>query len=402
MDTSGASNMKVLVAAVFQSSHLSGVARHGANVARCLLTQEGISDVYLVVAPWQYESMKSATRDLDPRLHIHSATLNNTLAGRTLWYWSGLPALAAELGVDIVHIACPAMVRSSGWPCPTVVTLHDLYQFDIPENFGGPLKLLFNRFVLRQSLGAVDSIACVSESTARRLGPCISTGVQKKAVTIYNSVDPGPPMALDGPLPDWDSSPFLLCVAQHRRNKNVLFAMRVFQRLLVQAVVDPRTKLVVVGIEGPETPLIHEFIREAGLSNQIVLLRGISDAQLQWCYGNCQLLLAPSIVEGFGLPIVEAMLHGCRVVCSDIPVFREVGEDYCHYASLEPSGEEAFVRATRDALQAPPARATGLERFSGRRIGEEYLQLYNRLRQGPPFLAAGRSEKSAATIPGRR
>jgi len=393
--------MRVLVAAVFQSSHLSGVARHGANVARCLLTQEGVSAVYLVVAPWQYESMKAATRDLDPRLHIYSATLKNTLAGRTLWYWNDLPALASELGVDVVHIACPVTVKRGGWPCPTVVTLHDLYQFDIPDNFGGPLKLLFNRFVLQQSLWAVDSIACVSDSTAQRLGSCISTSVQKKAVTIYNSVDPGPPMALDGPLPDWDGSPFLLCVAQHRRNKNVVFAMRVFQRLLLQAIVDPKAKLVVVGIDGPETPLIHQFIQETGLSSQIVLLRGISDAQLQWCYGHCQLLLAPSIVEGFGLPIVEAMLHGCRVVCSDILVFREVGEDYCHYASLAPPAEEAFVNAAREALQAPPVRATGIERFSGKRIGEEYLELYRSLCKGQPFLAAGRSEGSAATLAGK-
>jgi len=208
-------------------------------------------------------------------------------------------------------------------------------------------------------------------------------------------------MALDGPLPDWDGSPFLLCVAQHRRNKNVVFAMRVFQRLLLQAIVDPKAKLVVVGIDGPETPLIHQFIQETGLSSQIVLLRGISDAQLQWCYGHCQLLLAPSIVEGFGLPIVEAMLHGCRVVCSDILVFREVGEDYCHYASLAPPAEEAFVNAAREALQAPPVRATGIERFSGKRIGEEYLELYRSLCKGQPFLAAGRSEGSAATLAGK-
>jgi glycosyltransferase involved in cell wall biosynthesis len=393
--------MKVLVAAVFQSSHLSGVARHGANVARCLLTQEGVTAVHLVVAPWQYDSMKAATRDLDPRLHIHSVTLKNTLAGRILWYWSRLPDLAAELGVDIVHIACPAMVKRSGWPCPTVVTLHDLYQFDIPDNFGGPLKQLFNRFVLQQSLWAVDSIACVSDSTALRLGSYISGSVQKKAVTIYNSVDPGPPMADHGPLPDWDGSPFLLCVAQHRRNKNVVFAMSVFQRLLLQAIVDPTARLVVVGNEGPATPQIHQFIEESGLSDQIVLLRGISDAQLQWCYGHCQLLLAPSIIEGFGLPIVEAMLHDCRIVCSDIPVFREVGEDYCHYASLAPPAEEAFVNATREALQGPPSQATGTERFSGKRIGEEYLDLYTRLRNGQSVLAARQSEQNTATIAGR-
>lgn len=389
--------MKVLVAAVFQSSHLSGVARHGANVARCLLTRKEITAVYLIVAPWQYESMQAAMRGIDPRLHIHTATLENTLFGRMLWYWSGLPALASELQVDIVHLACPTLLNRRGFPCPTVVTLHDLYQYDVPDNFGGPLKIAFNRLVLRQCLRSVDAIACVSESTARRLGSCISDRVQEKAVTIYNSVDPGPPMSAQGPIPNWDGDPFLLLVAQHRRNKNVVFAMRVFQQLLLEGIIDHKALLVVVGIEGPETSLIHRFIQECGLSDQIVLLRGISDAQLQWCYGHCQLSLAPSIVEGFGLPIVEAMLHGCRVVCSDIPVFREVGDDYCHYASLEPPAEENFVNAVREALEASPPRATGTERFSGGRIGEEYVAFYTRLRNGQSPVSGRQQQESPAT-----
>ena len=388
--------MRVLVAAVFQSSHLSGVARHGANVARCLLTQEGVSGVYLAVAPWQYESMKAAMQGADPRLHIQTVELKNTLPGRIHWYWSQLPKLAAQLQADIVHLACPIMVKPHGSPCPTVVTLHDLYQYDIPDNFGGPLKIAFNRFVLRQCLRAVDAIACVSESTARRLGTAISERLREKAVTIYNSVEPGPPMSAEGPIPNWDGSPFLLLVAQHRRNKNVVFAMRVFQRLVRETIIDPKALMVVVGIEGPETPQIHEFIRESGLSNQIVLLRGISDAQLQWCYGHCQLSLAPSIVEGFGLPIVEAMLHGCRVVCSDIPVFREVGESYCHYASLDGDAEQNFVNASMEALETAPPQPTGTERFSGKRIGEEYVNFYTRLRSGEPLVAPHRIESPVA------
>jgi glycosyltransferase involved in cell wall biosynthesis len=392
--------MKILIAAVSQSAHLSGITRHAANMARCLLTRTDVSDVYMVVGSWQETSIRAAVNDVDPRLHIHQVSLTNSLAGRILWYWNDLPALAAELGADIVHLACPVPVKRSVPERPMVVTLHDLYPFDIPANFGAPLKVLFNQMVLQQCLRAVDAIACVSESTAFRLGSYTPKRVQERAVTVYNCVEPGPSMAAKGPLPDGDAGPFLLCVAQHRRNKNVVFAMRVFQQLILQGVIGPTAQMVVVGIEGPETPLIHRFIRESGLSSRIVLLRGISDAELQWCYGHCQLLLAPSIVEGFGLPIVEAMLHGCRVVCSDIPAFREVGGTYCHYASLEGSqAEEAFVDATRRALESAPQPDTGTERFSGPRVGEAYLQLYTRLRNGRSNLANQRlGEASATTV----
>ena len=53
----------------------------------------------------------------------------------------------------------------------------------------------------------------------------------------------------------------------------------------------------------------------------VMLVSGISDAEMQWCYRNCDLLLAPSTIEGFGLPVAEALLAGCRIVCSDIPPF---------------------------------------------------------------------------------
>jgi len=353
--------------------------------------------VLLVVATWQYESMRAAVQGADPRLKIRQVSLGKSLASRTFWYWSNLPELAVELDADIVHLCAPAPVKGGAFRCPLAVTLHDLYPFDIPENFGGPLKIFFNRMALRQCLRAVDAIACVSENTARRLGSYTSAAVQEKAVTIYNCVEAGPSIAAKGPLPDWDGSPFVLCVAQHRRNKNVVFAMRVFQRLLLEGVLSPTARFVDVGIEGPETEHIQRFISESGLSSQIALLRGIDDAELQWCYAHCQFLLAPSTIEGFGLPIVEAMLAGCRVVCSDIPVFREVGGDYCHYASLQPPAEEAFVAATRKALKRVPSRASEADRFSGRRIGQAYVQLYSRLRSERSLLGDRQLRKASAS-----
>ena len=99
----------------------------------------------------------------------------------------------------------------------------------------------------------------------------------------------------------------------------------IFKQLLSKGVIDSAKRLLLVGMPGPETARIHRSIREGNLTRQVMLVSGISDAEMQWCYRNCDLLLAPSIIEGFGLPVAEALLAGCRVVCSDIPSFREVG-----------------------------------------------------------------------------
>jgi glycosyltransferase involved in cell wall biosynthesis len=164
--------------------------------------------------------------------------------------------------------------------------------------------------------------------------------------------------------------------------------MQVFQRLLASGDVASNTRLVVLGIEGPETPNIHRFIQSSGLAENIVLLHGISDAELSWCYVHCELLLAPSLIEGFGLPIVEAMLHHCRVVCSDIPAFREVGGSYCQYADLHFDAIGAFVEATRVALKTFKFRAAATDCFSGARIAGAYIDLYSRLHEGGATMGA--------------
>lgn len=373
--------MKVAIAVVSSATHLSGVSRHAANLVRCLLTRIDISDVHLIVARWQYDSICGALSQDDPRLQIHSVSIGTNALSRNLWYYSEFPTLVGKLKVDVVHLAYPVPLNRQAFHCPTVVTLHDLYPYDIPANFGFP-KVLFNRLILQQCLRSADAIACVSESTLRQLDIYAPQLALQKAITIYNCVEPGLFWAIKSPLPGWKDEPFLLCVAQHRRNKNILLALQVFLRLLRSSEINPARLLVIIGIEGPETARIHRFIHTAGLARHVILLHGVSDAELQWCYRRCELLLAPSIIEGFGLPIVEAMLNHCSVVCSDIPAFREVGGSYCHYARLQPAAEDAFVHAIELARKGPNRRVPAIDRFSSSHVADAYLQLYTRLRNG--------------------
>ncbi len=389
--------MRIVIAAVAAPTHVSGVTRHAANMARCIIKVPAISSVDLLVAPWQFESFRDTLPNNSTTLHIHQVALEKGTVKRNLWYYSDLPGLSAELHADIVHLAYPAPVKRAGFTCPVVVTLHDLYPYDIPENFG-IRKLLFNRIILQQCLRAVDSIACVSENTRQRLKDVTPSAVANKALTIYNCVDPGPPMATNGPLPDWAGEPFFLCVAQHRRNKNILLAMQVFRQLLINHDIDQATKLLIVGIEGPETEKIKRFIGEAGFARQIILLHGVGDAELQWCYGHCELLLAPSIIEGFGLPVVEGMLHNCRIVCSDIPAFREIGDSSCHFARLNGGAVEAFVGACRSALKTVKSSSTVTDRFSGARVAESYLNLYTSLCNEQPRKNGTRQEDLISTV----
>jgi len=180
-------------------------------------------------------------------------------------------------------------------------------------------------------------------------------------------------------LPGWQNEPIFLCVAQHRRNKNILLTLQIFQHLLRTGSIDLAMRLIIVGVSGPETPQIQKFLRDSGLKERVLLINGIRDPELQWCYKNCELLLALSSVEGFGLPVAEALLAGCRIVCSDILAFRELEGKCCQYVSLSPLVLDAFAQKIRTSLAEPKCEPERLPQLSPGVIAEEYLRLYRKL-----------------------
>jgi glycosyltransferase involved in cell wall biosynthesis len=259
-----------------------------------------------------------------------------------------------------------------------MVTLHDLYPYEIPMNFGFP-KFIFNRMVLQQCLRNIDAIACVSEITLLRLRQYAPVAAWQKAVRIYNCVEAEPIRNVQPPIPDWQDEQFLLCVAQHRRNKNIPLLIRAFHRMLRAGQVGTHIKLVVIGIAGPETRNIHRLVSTLGLGGSVCFLEGVSESELQWCYTRCEAVVSPSMTEGFGLPIAEALLVGCRVVCSDIPAFREVGDGQCRFVALEKNAEEMLAAAIVAALNEPKGPPRSLQQFSAPVLAKQYTSLYRKL-----------------------
>jgi glycosyltransferase involved in cell wall biosynthesis len=381
--------MKIAVAAVSAPLELNGVSRHAANVVRGLLTRTEVSEIHLLVGQWQHHTYVEAVGRNDARLHIHPVGMRRSTLCRNLWFYSELPRVAAQLGADVIHVAYPMPLSATAFRCPIIVSLHDLYPFDIPANFGS-VKSALNRQVMRQCLKAADAIACVSESTRQQLGHWLGSSFTDKAVTILNSVEPARSCSSRGPHPLHKGQPFVLCVAQHRRNKNLPLALRVLERALQTGAVAPNTQLAIVGVPGPETERIQRQIREARMERKVVILCGIGDPELLWCYRNCELLLAPSTVEGFGLPVVEALLAGARVVCSDIPAFREIAVEGCTFVRLGKGEEDDFTRAIATALASPRSLPMSMPWLSAATIAEKYIILYRQLLTRPADQNCGR------------
>lgn len=388
--------MKVLIASVCFASNISGVDRHALNLARCLLLREEIAELHFVVAPWQSNLIQHVHLLSDVRLKTHIAGMNRGSLGRNLWYYHRLPQLGAQLKADLVHLSYPVPLNARAFNCPAVVTLHDLYPYEIPMNFGFP-KFIFNRIVLRQCLRAADAIACVSEATRQLLKQYAPANVSQKATRIYNCVEAGPPQSIESPIPSWKNEPFLLCVAQHRRNKNIPTLIHAFARTLCSGRVNANAKLIVVGIRGPETARIHKAAADSGVSDNIHFLEALSETELQWCYLHCEALIEPSLTEGFGLPVAEGILAGCRIVCSEIPAHREIGEAHCRFVALRENAAATLAGAIENILSEPKPQPAALPQLSAPAIAEEYLALYRRLIDSVAPVGASRRTVSMST-----
>ena len=201
------------------------------------------------------------------------------------------------------------------------------------------------------------------------------------------------------PRPIRACQPFMLCIAQHRQNKNVPLALRIFAQTLRAKILPRYTRFLLLGINGPDTRRILNEVRNLDLGDRVVILSGISDQELLWCYRNCCLLLAPSSIEGFGLPVAEALMAGCPVVCSDIPAFREIGGNRCRYVAFGESLMAGYMKAIQQTLAETWKPGESMPEFAPTSIGGKYMDLYRRLSGFPIAVQSGTLLHSASETP---
>lgn len=374
--------MHILISAVSSAQHPSGICRHAANLATCLSGDPVISRVTLLAGRWQVDYFRKAFGLENNTVRIVTAEVENNSYSRNWWYYRKLPQIARRCGADAVHLSFPAPVRRQSFSCPVVCSLHDLYPYDSPRNFGY-MRVLFNRIFLRQCLEASDAVVCSSDFTLTRLQQCAPRVVSQKAARIYQTVALGPSNGGRPEQPAIASSPFLLTVAQHRRNKNLQLLLSAFAQLRKRKRSHDRLLLVIVGAKGPETASLLSLIRRLSLQHYVHFEFALTDTELGRLYEECELMIVPSSIEGFCFPVVEALRCGSRVLCSDIPVLREVGGARCHYFSLnEEQPAVALAEAISSAMLAPAPVPFTSDRFSAKEIACQYVTLYSRLTTG--------------------
>jgi glycosyltransferase involved in cell wall biosynthesis len=372
--------MHIVVIALHRPQEPTGVCRHAANLARCLAQTAEVRQITLVTGVWQQHYFKDLLLSDYQKIEILGINIQNTSLSRNLWFLFGLPNIARKLHPDLVHLSFPLPFFRWLFTCPVVATIHDLYPYKIPENFGIK-QALFNKLFLQQCIWNSDALTCVSQITLNDLQQYFPEVTSKQTQVVYNFVDFDRIEVMQPKLlQNKAERPFILCVGQHRKNKNFDLLIQAYALLKNEHRINAETRAIVVGSVGPETKNMIQSIQTLSLGESMLMLSAINDNELCWLYQNCQLMVIPSSIEGFCIPLVEALYFSCKVVCSDIPIFREIGSSACDYFNLEGNTVKHLADSISRALETDiDVEKYDYSRFTKAEVAKQYLSFYLKL-----------------------
>jgi glycosyltransferase involved in cell wall biosynthesis len=291
-----------------------------------------------------------------------------------------------QLGVPLMHF--PHYNLPLGYLGRFVVTIHDLFSFQFPEIHSGALPRLTNQILIGSAARRAAAIITPSRATAEdvslrfpsaapRVRP-IGEGAGERFTAVRNPAAEASWQRYFGIRP-----PYFLYLGQWKAYKNVPLLIEAFARVIGR---HPGVQLVVAGhdVRHPEIAA-----GTARLPDGSVALPGhLPDDAVADLYRGATAVVVPSLAEGFGLPVLEAMSCGVTVVCSDIPVLRELADGVAIFC--DPRSADSFAAGMVTALD--PTRADGrvqrgIERaslFSWRKAAQETVEIYERVLAGRP------------------
>jgi glycosyltransferase involved in cell wall biosynthesis len=344
----------------------AGIATYALNLARALLRRS--ADLELVV----YQSRKTRTPLLEATTQILFTPCHHR------YEQLGLAVELLRAPIDLLH--SPDFIPPFWRRFRSVISVHDLAFHFYPQFTTAESRRYYGQ--LPRALASADAILVDAEATRRDLAT--EFDVPPERVDVI-------PLAPDPafrPLPREQVEAFfqerklplgaIFWVGTFEGRKNLSGLLRAYARL------PEAPPLLLAGRPGWQSLPLPEAIAQLGLTQRVQFVWGPSQEELVYLYNGAALFVFPSLYEGFGFPVLEAMACGTPVVSSNAGSLAEV----CGEGGLQvdPQDEEALANAIEAVLSSPTLAAdlrqrgfAQVARFSWERCAEETLAVYRRV-----------------------
>jgi glycosyltransferase involved in cell wall biosynthesis len=224
-------------------------------------------------------------------------------------------------------------------PVPTVITILDLAYLYFPEMFKKTDLFKLKNWTSR-SVRNAKSIITISLSTKNDIIKEYHVP-EEKVVVVYPGIKPTSyhhpqSCTMDTLQSKYQiSKNFILFVGTIQPRKNIARLIEAFAKTLTQEKMPPDLQLVIVGKKGWLYEDIIKKPKELGIEEKVKFLDFVTDDELTVFYKNAICYVLPSLYEGFGLPVLEAMQHNCPVITSNVSSLPEAGGDAALYVNPE-------------------------------------------------------------------
>lgn len=315
--------MKIGIDIINSNEKLMGVDRYAIELISHLALIDSLNTYHIFYAPWQDYIVKLLGIE-KPNFNFVQLSPHKNRFLRTIWRLFCSSKIAGQFSLDLIHITNPALFFLK--KCPVIVTIHDMAEFMLPEKYGR-LNSLFKRWIAKFAIKRSDRIITVSDYSKKSIieilnidetkvkvipeGVCIErfkTNDCKDILARYR-------------LPQ----NYILYVGSITKGKNIELIINAFAKLDIK--LKTSHAIVIVGKRGNAYKSIVKTVKHLQLNSKVIFLDHVPDEVLPCIYKHAKVFVFPSQIEGFGLPVLEAMACGTPVITSNTTSLPDVCGD---------------------------------------------------------------------------
>lgn len=257
----------------------------------------------------------------------------------------------------------------------TIVSIMDVQHEFFPEFFSAE-ELVARRTSYAFSMDVADKVITISDYSARSLQKYYHVP-KRKIEVVYLSIPHAP---IKGAVKH-NKDKYLLYPAATWPHKNHLRLVKAFAKFQAQ---NPGFKLYLCGAQKQVQAELLDLIETLDLHKSVIHRGYVSDSEMDMLFKNANAVIYPTLFEGFGMPVLEALSHGVPVACSDISVLREVCDDAVLY--FDPTSVDAIadgmtkiVHDTRTRTRIMRAAKRATDKYTSERLASETMQVYEQV-----------------------
>ena len=300
------------------------------------------------------------------------------LGKRLLWQNISLNKILVECNTD--NYFCPVYIRPlvKLRKKKSIIVVHDLQQLHYPEYFT-KLRYLWCKYSWKRNIAISDHVVTISQFCKNDIIKNYHTKSDKISV-IYN------PIASAETFSDFDllaskyqikSNAYFYTILSPLKHKNLITLLKVANKKVNQDG-ERLFKLLISGISGGITNEICEYISKNNLQNNCIMTGYVSDEERNSLIKNCKLFLFPSVFEGFGMPVIEAMQLGKGVIttkCTSIP---EISHNKAIYVN-NPYDVDEWIKNIEECSSNKTYQKIVFEEYNASYSAHIYLSLFSKI-----------------------